>query len=353
MRPRRFHLIAMGLAYGRWEERPCPKVITEVESPGSTVAGRGSAQSGPGARWTNHLQTPQVKTSIHDLAVSLLRSSCRSARRGEMAAPRRIRGEVSGSGRVHRDFRIAANNVTGSAGAGIQISTDHTTESITGLEVSGNEISAGANPGPGPLSDIRLVPRNGTGRWLDRVLVTGNNIATDVKIERDAQTVPYVAISGNPGAVAIFAGDGTLTKRCPPLQAASSSAPTAQPGPPPTSRHRRPAPGFSWRPWRRSHQTPSAKACPGCRRMKRKATWRPPSLQRRGGAPLQPRSTPPSLPNLRFQNSATLFDLGVYAARSYSLMMPSRIGLRLVRSWEGRRPGAPDTRLIDRSSAQD
>jgi RNA-directed DNA polymerase len=61
----------MGLAYGRWEERPCPKVITEAESPGSTVAGRGSAQSGPGARWANHLQTPQVKTSIHDFAVSL------------------------------------------------------------------------------------------------------------------------------------------------------------------------------------------------------------------------------------------------------------------------------------------
>ena len=109
----------------------------------------------------------------------------------------------------------AANNVTGSAGAGIQISTDHTTESITGLEVSGNEISAGANPGPGPLSGIRLVPRNGTGRWLDRVLVTGNNIATDVKIERDAQTVPYVAISGNPGAVAIFAGDGTPDETVP------------------------------------------------------------------------------------------------------------------------------------------
>ena len=62
---------------------------------------------------------------------------------------------------------------------------------------------------------------------------------------------------------------------------------------------------------------------------------------------------PPSLPNLRLQNSATVFDLGVYAARSYSLMMPSRTGLRLIRSWEGRRPGAPDTRLIDRSSAQD
>jgi hypothetical protein len=38
------------------------------------VAGRGLAQSGPGARWTNHLQTPQVKTSIHDFAVFLTAS---------------------------------------------------------------------------------------------------------------------------------------------------------------------------------------------------------------------------------------------------------------------------------------
>ena len=28
-------------------------------------------RSAQGARWTNHLQTPQVKTSIHDFAVSL------------------------------------------------------------------------------------------------------------------------------------------------------------------------------------------------------------------------------------------------------------------------------------------
>jgi DNA-binding MarR family transcriptional regulator len=64
-------LVARGLAYGRREDRPCPQIITAVESPGSTVTGRGSAQSGPGARWTNHLQTPQVKTPIHDFAVAV------------------------------------------------------------------------------------------------------------------------------------------------------------------------------------------------------------------------------------------------------------------------------------------
>jgi hypothetical protein len=34
-----------------------------------------------------------------------------------------------------------------------------------------------------------------------------------------------------------------------------------------------------------------------------------------------------------FQNSATGLDLGVYAARSYSLMRPPRTGRRLIRSW--------------------
>jgi hypothetical protein len=35
-----------------------------------------------------------------------------------------------------------------------------------------------------------------------------------------------------------------------------------------------------------------------------------------------------------FQNSVTGLDLGFYAARSYSLMRPPRMGWRLSRSWE-------------------
>ena len=35
-----------------------------------------------------------------------------------------------------------------------------------------------------------------------------------------------------------------------------------------------------------------------------------------------------------FQNSATGADLGLYAARSYSLMRPPRTGRRWIRSWE-------------------
>jgi hypothetical protein len=39
-----------------------------------------------------------------------------------------------------------------------------------------------------------------------------------------------------------------------------------------------------------------------------------------------------------FQNSATGLELGVYAARSYSLIRPPGTGWRLIRSWE--RPAA-------------
>jgi hypothetical protein len=35
-----------------------------------------------------------------------------------------------------------------------------------------------------------------------------------------------------------------------------------------------------------------------------------------------------------FRNSAIVPDLGIYAARSYSLIRPPRTGRRLIRSWE-------------------
>jgi hypothetical protein len=120
--------------------------------------------------------------------------------------------ELAGQlGEVRRDIRITSNSITGFGDAGIQISTNNTAQQIDGLEVSGNEISAGRDPGPADLTGIRFAPPgNGNGRWLKRVLVSGNRIADDVlvKIERDGLTVPFLAISGNPGAATVFEGDG-------------------------------------------------------------------------------------------------------------------------------------------------
>jgi hypothetical protein len=121
--------------------------------------------------------------------------------------------ELTGQpGEVRRDLRITGNSISGFADAGIQISTQNTAERIDGLEINGNEISAGDNSGSRDLTGIRFAPPgNGTGRWLERGLVTGNRIADDVKfkIERDRTTVPFLAVSGNPGAAAVFEGDGT------------------------------------------------------------------------------------------------------------------------------------------------
>jgi hypothetical protein len=115
-------------------------------------------------------------------------------------------------GEVRRDLRITGNSITCFADAGIQISTGYTTERIDGMEISDNDIAAGISPGHGNLTGIRFAPpSHGTGRWLKHALVTGNRIADDVnyKIQRDGRTVPFLAVSGNPGAAAIFEGDGT------------------------------------------------------------------------------------------------------------------------------------------------
>src|SRR6185369_557489 len=51
----------------------------------------------------------------------------------------------------------------------------------------------------------------------------------------------------------------------------------------------------------------------------------------------------PARPGVGFQNSATAVELGFYAARSYSLIRPARMGRRFIRSavtsamgWSGR-----------------
>jgi len=129
--------------------------------------------------------------------------------------------ELAGqAGEVRRDMRITGNTITSFADAAIQISTEDTAQQIDGLEISDNEISAGS-PSPTDLTAIRFAkPGRGTDLWLGRPLITGNRIADDVKIkiERDGPTVPFLVLSGNLGATAIFEGDGTPegVLRCPP-----------------------------------------------------------------------------------------------------------------------------------------
>jgi hypothetical protein len=108
-------------------------------------------------------------------------------------------------------MRITGNSVTGFADAGIQISNKNTAQKIDGMEISGNEISAGG-PGTADLTGIRLArPGSGTDFWLGQPLITGNRIAEDVKvkIDRDGPTVPFLMLSGNLGGVTVYEGDGT------------------------------------------------------------------------------------------------------------------------------------------------
>ena len=120
--------------------------------------------------------------------------------------------ELAGqAGEVRRGMRITGNTITSFADAAIQISTEDTAQQIDGLEISDNEISAGS-PSPTDLTAIRFAqPGRGTDLWLGRPLVTDNRIADDVKVkvQRDGLTVPFLVLSGNLGATAIFEGDGT------------------------------------------------------------------------------------------------------------------------------------------------
>jgi hypothetical protein len=120
--------------------------------------------------------------------------------------------ELAGqAGEVCRDMRITGNSVTSFADAGIQISDKNTAQKIDGLEISGNEISAGG-PVTADLTGIRFArPGGGTDFWLGRPLVTGNRIADDVKvkIDRGGPTVPFLMLSGNLGGVAVYEGDST------------------------------------------------------------------------------------------------------------------------------------------------
>jgi hypothetical protein len=112
---------------------------------------------------------------------------------------------------VHRDFKILGNTVGEFTKVGIQLSTFNTSERFEGVAVEGNEIYV-TGAVPSDAAAIRFAkPGGGTGRWLVHAVVAGNRISDNfqLKIDRHAPTVPFVAVSGNPGARAVYEGDGS------------------------------------------------------------------------------------------------------------------------------------------------
>jgi hypothetical protein len=112
---------------------------------------------------------------------------------------------------VRRDVRIVSNTITNFGDAGIHLATADTVRRIDGLEIGGNQLDVDATAAPTGLVGVRIPrPGHGTDRWLTRAVVSGNRIADAVgeKIQRDGLTVPFLAVSGNPGGPVILEGDG-------------------------------------------------------------------------------------------------------------------------------------------------
>jgi Right handed beta helix region len=115
-------------------------------------------------------------------------------------------GLASATAGIHRDFKILGNTVAEFTKAGIQLSTFNTSEHFEGVAVEDNEIYV-TGPVPSTAAAIHFPkPGGGTDRWLVHALVTGNRISNNfqLKIDRHRPTVPFVAVSGNPGSRAVF-----------------------------------------------------------------------------------------------------------------------------------------------------
>jgi len=79
------------------------------------------------------------------------------------------------------------------------------------VEITGNQLDVDNAPVPNDLVGIRIpAPDHGTDRWFTRALVSDNRISDtiNVKIERDASTVPFLTLSGNPAGRVVLEGDG-------------------------------------------------------------------------------------------------------------------------------------------------
>jgi hypothetical protein len=112
---------------------------------------------------------------------------------------------------VHRDFKITGNTVADFARVGIQLSTFDASERFEGVSIDGNEIYLTAATVPSTAVGISLRSGGGTGRSLERAVVAENRISDNIhaKLDRPRPAVSFIAIAGNPGARALFEGDGS------------------------------------------------------------------------------------------------------------------------------------------------
>jgi hypothetical protein len=118
---------------------------------------------------------------------------------------------TSPSVEVHRDIRVTSNTITNFGDTGIELATANTVKRFDGVEITGNQLDVDNAPVPNDLVGIRIpAPDHGTDRWFTRALVSDNRISDtiNVKIERDASTVPFLTLSGNPAGRVVLEGDG-------------------------------------------------------------------------------------------------------------------------------------------------
>jgi hypothetical protein len=148
----------------------------------------------------NHIETPGEGISITDPGSHFTIRGNRIFGSGNFIGI--LVGATSATVGVHRDFKISGNTIANFTDAGIQLSTFRTSERFEGVTIDGNEIYIDGEATSG-AAGIRLrKPGSGTARWLVRALVAENRISENIQlpIDRHTQTVPFIAVAGNPAA---------------------------------------------------------------------------------------------------------------------------------------------------------
>jgi hypothetical protein len=165
----------------------------------------------PNGAWIedNHIETPGDGISLIDPGSNVDIRGNRIFGGGAFVGIRvRLNAATLG---VHRDFKISGNTIANFGKAGIHFSTFSTSERFEGVAIEGNEVYVEGQAPSGTAGIALAKPGNGTARWLVHAVVAENRISDSIglKIDRDRATVPFITVAGNPGARAIFEGDGS------------------------------------------------------------------------------------------------------------------------------------------------